>query len=634
MKIGLRRSRPQGYDSSGMGRLGGGLGTTLWHGGGAAEDFLDDRRAAVLARVRMAALLALIAIGAALLLRPLLEPSWDVGWFMGVGLQAAVCAAAFWSAGQRWAAARSDALAGCFLVALAACLPLTVAIVPAKFEIFIGYLIICVIAAALFFPWGVRPQAGLVVALLGWLLLVFPVSGVPPSRVTEGVLLYAIAGFLSVFGAVFLDRYRRVAFVEREQARLLARDRALLLDVGRELIAAPDISSLVARVVQLARPLLACDTVDLQLWDAEGAVFRVEAIDRARDEGDTSLGLEFAPVPELLAALEQGRVVQVPGDVRLRGLESVGSAGVAGRVLVAPMLREGELLGSLRFARAGDGAPFSAAQRELVHGIANQTAVALANARLVEDLQKANRVKSEFVSTMSHELRTPLHVILGYTEMLDDAVATPDEVVRKVRFAAAELLELIDATLDLNRLESGRDEPDFRRLRVGDLMEELEDELRALPRGDGVELSWSVEAGDSILSTDRRKLKIIVKNLITNALKYTGDGRVDVVAGRIADRYEVSVRDTGDGIAADDLDRIFEMFQQVPGAVDQARGGVGLGLYIVRRLADQLGVTVDVESELGRGSCFRVRVPCAKPGATRPAGFRPPAASSADRSVT
>ncbi len=634
MKIGLRRPRQRGYDPCGMGRLGGGLGMALRYGGGVAEDFLDDRRAAVLARVRMAALLASIAIGAALLLRPLLEPAWTVGWFTGVGLQAAVCAAAFWCAGQRWAAERSDALAGGFLVALAACLPLTVAVVPAKFEILIGYLIVCVIAAALFFPWGVRPQAGLVVALLGWLLLVFPVSGVPPTRVTEGVLLYAIAGFLSVFGAFFLDRYRRVAFVEREQARLLARDRALLLDLGRELIAAPDISSLVARVVQLARPLLACDAVDLQLWDTERSVFRMEAIDRVRDEGDTPLGLEFAPLPDLLAALEEGRVVRVPGDVGVRGREPVWNAGEAGRILVAPMLREGELLGSLTFARAADGAPFSAAQRELVHGIANQTAIALANARLVEDLQKANRVKSEFVSTMSHELRTPLHVILGYTEMLDDAVATPDEVVRKVRFAATELLELIDATLDLNRLESGRDEPEFRRFRVGDLMEELEDELRALPRADGVELTWHVEAGDSILSTDRKKLKIILKNLITNALKYTGEGRVEVVAGKIVDRYEMSIQDTGEGIAADDLDRIFEMFQQVPGAVDQARGGVGLGLYIVRRLADQLGVTVDVESELGRGSRFRVRVPCAEPAQDSPPVFPRPAASSADRRVT
>lgn len=617
-----------------MGRLGGGLGAVFRGGGGAADDFLDDRRAAVLARVRMAALLALIAIGAAFLLRPLLEPAWTVGWFAGVLLQAAVCAATFWCAGQRWAAEWSDALAGCFLVALVACLPLTVAIVPAKLEIFIGYLIICVIAAALFFPWGVRPQAGLVVALLGWLLLVFPVSGVSPTRVAEGVLLYAIAGFLSVFGAFFLDRYWRAAFVEREQARLLARDRALLLDVGRELNAAPDISSLVARVVQLARPLLACDTVDLQIYDAERSVFRMEAIDRRGGEGETSLGLEVAPVPDLLAALEEGRVVQAPSDVQGRGPEPVRNVGGAGRILVAPMLREGELLGSLRFTRASDGPPFSPEQRELVHGIANQTAIALANARLVEDLQKANRVKSEFVSTMSHELRTPLHVILGYTEMLDDAVATPDEVVRKVRFAAAELLELIDATLDLNRLESGRDEPEFQRLRVGDLMEELEDELRALPRADGVELTWRVDAGESIVMTDRRKLKIIVKNLITNALKYTGEGRVDVAAARVGDRYEVSVRDTGAGIAADDFGRIFEMFQQVPGAVDQARGGVGLGLYIVRRLADQLGVTVDVESELGRGSRFRVRVPCGEPEADRPAAVRRAADDSPGRRVT
>lgn len=304
-------------------------------------------------------------------------------------------------------------------------------------------------------------------------------------------------------------------------------------------------------------------------------------------------------------------MIQLPGDVRVRGLEALLTAGGVKHLLIAPMTRDGELLGSLSFSRSSQAPAFTVEQRELVHGIANQTAIALVNASLVDDLQKANRVKSEFVSTMSHELRTPLHVILRYTEMLDDAEATPDEVVRKVRFAAAELLDLIEATLDLNRLESGRDEPSLLDLRVGDLLEELREEFTALSRPVGVELTWRIEAHDSVLLTDRRKLKIIVKNLITNALKFTAEGKVHVTAGRTAEWYEVSVRDAGAGIDPKNLDRIFEMFRQISGDVDQPREGVGLGLYIVRRLADQLGATVDVESELGEGSHFRVRIPCA-----------------------
>ncbi len=573
--------------------------------------YLDDRRATVLSRLRVTSLCAAGAIGVALLVSPLLEPSWTVGWFVGVGLQLAICAVMYWVAGQSWAHRRSDLLAGSFLVLLALCLPFTLPMAVAKLELFVGYLIVCVIAAALFFPWGARPQAVLGVVLLAWLFLIFPMKTLPSSRVAEVVLLYGVAAFLSVFGALFLDRYRRLAFAEREQARLLARDRALLLDVGRELNSTPDVSALVDRVVRLARPLLACDSVDLQLYDAERSVIRIAAIDAGESDSERSaLGLEFAPFPELLAALGEGRVLQLPGDARVRVLEPLLQSGGVEHLLIAPMTRKGEILGWLNFVRTRKSLPFTIEQRELVHGIANQTAIALANARLVDDLQKANRVKSEFVSTMSHELRTPLHVILGYTEMLDDAEAPRDEVVRKVRFAAAELLDLIEATLDLNRLESGRDEPEFEPLRIGDLMDELRDEFGALPRPDAVGLTWRVGAGAAVLSTDRRKLKVIVKNLITNALKFTSEGSVDVVAGRLADAYEVSVRDTGEGIDGGNLDGIFEMFQQVPGELDQSREGVGLGLYIVRRLAEQLGATIDVESQLGQGSHFRLRLPC------------------------
>lgn len=593
----------------------GGRGTTLGTGVEAPPEFLSDRRATVLARLRLASVCAAGAIGAAVLFSPLLEPAWTFGWFLGVFLQLSTCVATYWATGQRWAEAWSDALAAGFLFLLAMCIPLTVALEPAQLSLFVGYLILLVIAAALFFPWGVRPQVATSGALLAYLFLVFPLDTIPASRVAEAILLYCVASFLSVFGAYFLDRYRVLAFSEREQARSLARDRALLLDVGRELNATTEVSALLDRVVRLARPLLACDSVALQLYDPERNVIRIAAVDAAGEGGEAgALGLEFPPFPELLMALGEGRVIQLPGDVRVRSLEPVLRSGGVSQLLIAPMNREGKLLGSLHFSRIGKDEPFTIEQRELVHGIANQTAIALTNARLVDDLQKANQVKSEFVSTMSHELRTPLHVILGYTEMLDDEVATSDEVVRKVRFAAAELLDLIEATLDLNRLESGRDEPDFQGLRVGDLMGELGDEFGALARPDGVALTWRVEAPESVVSTDRRKLKIIVKNLVTNALKYTSEGTVDVRSGRIGDNYEISVQDTGEGIANGNLGSIFEMFEQVSTDGEQPRGGVGLGLYIVRRLADQLGATVDVESQLGRGSHFRVRLPCSDDG--------------------
>lgn len=592
-----------------MEKLGGGVGATFRYGVGAAGDFLGDRRATVLARLRMAVLLAACCVGLGLVLSPLLEPDWSARGVVGMLVQGLICAVVYWCSGRAWAKDWSNALAAGFILGMAAFMPPAVLALPGKFQTFVSALIVFAVAAALFFPWGARPQAGLVVALLGWMLLVYPLPSLPMFRVGEALFLYGIAGFLSIFGALLIDRYRLSAFVEREQARLLARDRELLLDVGRELIAAPNISSLVERVVCLARPLLACDRVDLQLYEAERGVLRVEAVAGGSEDGAGRMGLEFAPSPEFVAALDEGRVISLPGDARIRELELVLKVGGARHMLVAPMLHEGGLLGLLNFTRES-GPPFTDEQRELVHGIANETGIALSNARLVEDLQRANRVKSEFVSMMSHELRTPLHVILGYTEMLDDSVASTEEVVGKVRFAASELLDLVEATLDLDRLESGRDEPEFRRIRIGDLLQELEDELGAIPRTGTVDLSWHVEAGDSMLSTDRRKLKIILTNLIMNALKFTAEGSVQVSSRRIADRYEVSVRDTGDGIAPADLSRVFDMFEQVPAETELPREGVGLGLYIARRLSEQLGATIDVESVVGQGSLFRLRVPC------------------------
>lgn len=195
-----------------MARLGGGVAATLRRGAEAPPEFLTDRRATVLARLRLAAVCAAAAITTAMLLSPLLEPGFSASWFLGVLLQLASCGAAYWLAGQRWAEARADALSAGFLLLLAVFMPLTVELVPAKLEIFVGWLTIVVIAGALFFPWGLRPQIATSLGLLAWLLAVFPLQSAPSSQVGEAILLYCVASFLAAFGAYFLDGYRELAF--------------------------------------------------------------------------------------------------------------------------------------------------------------------------------------------------------------------------------------------------------------------------------------------------------------------------------------------------------------------------------------------------------------------------------------
>jgi signal transduction histidine kinase len=200
--------------------------------------------------------------------------------------------------------------------------------------------------------------------------------------------------------------------------------------------------------------------------------------------------------------------------------------------------------------------------------------------------------------------------MLGYAEMLGDESEASQRttLLERIRRTGVELLDLIDATLNLNRLEAGQDPPRFEPVALRDFFTDLAADFAALARPTGVELRWP--AGDDVsFVTDRRKLRMILKNLVGNALKFTPEGAVTVryLAEPSACTFEV--KDTGVGIAAEHLPVIFDMFRQADGTDRRSFSGVGLGLYIVRRLVHQLGGDVRVTSALGRGSTFTVRLP-------------------------
>jgi signal transduction histidine kinase len=246
--------------------------------------------------------------------------------------------------------------------------------------------------------------------------------------------------------------------------------------------------------------------------------------------------------------------------------------------------------------------------------------------RLYDESQAASRVKSEFVATMSHELRTPLNIMMGYTDLLlegefGDLTAEQANTLRQIDRRSRELYALINATLDLNRLESGKLPLEMEHVSLPDLLRALDDETRALQDKPGLRFAWKAAPDLPALYTDPSKLKIVLKNLIGNAFKFTERGSVTVEAQAREGGVEISVADTGIGIPAEAQALIFEPFRQVDSSPTRRYGGVGLGLYIVRRLLDMLGGTITVESQLGQGSTFRFWVPTsAHPGAVvRPA---------------
>jgi signal transduction histidine kinase len=228
----------------------------------------------------------------------------------------------------------------------------------------------------------------------------------------------------------------------------------------------------------------------------------------------------------------------------------------------------------------------------------------------------ALRAKSEFLATMSHELRSPLHVIVGYADMVEEAIApSMRETVARIRRSALELLRLVENTMNAGRLEAGKVQLHPETFDAAAVFRELAENVAALPEAKrGVPVRWVIAPGLPALHLDRLKLKEIVQNLVSNALKFTREGEVVVEAAAEDATLRLSVRDTGPGIDAAAQATIFDMFERVEMSGGGHRPpGVGLGLYIVRSLVGLMSGTIAVESAPGKGTCFTVRLPTGAP---------------------
>jgi signal transduction histidine kinase len=227
--------------------------------------------------------------------------------------------------------------------------------------------------------------------------------------------------------------------------------------------------------------------------------------------------------------------------------------------------------------------------------------------------QKAERIKTELLATVSHELRTPLTSLLGYVELLMDQSYGPvnagqRSALGRVQLSGRMLQQAISRMLDASRIEVGAEEVNCEEFELETLFGALRAEL---PGNESVAVDWMSSQDVPPLRTDGEKLRTVLRNLVENALKYTPRGRVVIDArwDPRPDEIEIRVADTGIGIAAGEIDGVFEAFRQASNPGQRSASGVGLGLYIVQRLVERLGGGVGVESELGRGSAFSIRIP-------------------------
>ncbi len=466
-------------------------------------------------------------------------------------------------------------------------------------------------------PWPDSPfrvSRSFSVAGHSWTMTVWPRRPLISARLHQtwntvfglGLAGSVLAALLFAFGLL-----RWTAMTRRTQEAEIA---TALLHVGQVLNTRLDQPGMLERVTQLALDTLGCTWSAVFLRDgASGALHLVASAGLPSDRAAVAPRVDLAA---LAPALDARTPVEAHAATASGAplAELTRSLNVASGLYTA-IARGDEVLGLLASGYCTPGT-FSARQHQLTLGISHAMAIALENTRLIADLRSASRLKSEFVATMSHELRTPLNVITGYTDMLADEVGGPltaeqQDTLARIRRNAVDLLDLVNATLDLGRLEAGRQVVELEAVDLDELFATLAGELEALV-STGVTLRWRNDVGREPLLSDRIQLKTILKNLVGNALKFTPAGSVDVAAHEAGGLLTLAVRDTGIGIAAADLPVIFEMFRQGDSSPTRRYGGIGLGLHIVRRLVDLLGGTVTVASPPGAGSTFTVVVPVSR----------------------
>lgn len=284
--------------------------------------------------------------------------------------------------------------------------------------------------------------------------------------------------------------------------------------------------------------------------------------------------------------------------------------------VIVPMIARGRTLGALTLISTQKGRRYDEADMALAMELATRAAIAMDNAQLYRSALAASEAKSAFLATMSHELRTPLNAIIGYQSLLKEGIDGPLNEsqlgqLRRIRASADHLLALIDEVLTFSRLEAGKELVQRNEADLRPIVEEAVTMITPLSDAKGLRLN--VDLVDARLYTDAGKVRQIVLTLLSNAVKFADRGEIGVRARVNDGTAEISITDTGIGIAAENLERIFEPFWQVEQSSTRRAGGTGLGLSVSRSLARLLGGEVSVGSKFGEGSTFTVTIPAQRP---------------------
>ena len=440
---------------------------------------------------------------------------------------------------------------------------------------------------------------------------------VSPIRDDRGIVIGA-----SKIARDITERKRAEQEREREQRRVVFFAR-VAETLSRTLDYYETLKSIAALVVPDVADWCAVDVVQ---QDGELARLAVAHVDPAKVELANEVRRRYenpsAPysvpyvirtgTPALIPEVTDAMIVAAAQGDQER-ISMVRSLGLTSYLCV-PMMSGGRVEGALTLATGESGRRYDQDDLLFAQDLAARAALAVENARSYDELQRANRVKDDFLGTLSHELRTPLNAILGYARIARGGMIAPDQMPRALETIernAAALTQMVEDILDVSRIVAGKMRLDVQPVELPLVLHEAVETMTPAAEAKQIRIRPVVDPHVGPISGDPDRLRQIIWNLLSNAIKFTGkEGQIQIRLERVDSSVEITVSDTGIGIAPDLLPHIFERFRQGEGGTSRQHSGLGLGLAIVKNLVELHGGTVSASSNgPGTGATFRVRLP-------------------------
>lgn len=415
---------------------------------------------------------------------------------------------------------------------------------------------------------------------------------------------------LSLAVAKALDKER----LRKENVRL--RSLIPLFELNKTLISAVNVDDLLQRVLQVTQEETKADHIMLYLADEEGEInlHCQLSLRQPPQEGNMETSYKIAQY----CIKKQVQVIAGRNIISPLSLAGIIDPTHVRSVIANPLLAQNRVIGAIVLLKVSPDHAFAPSDAEFISVLSGQAAIAFENARLFaetqrayEELKKLDHLKSEFINIAAHELRTPLAILIGYASLMEEeSSGSHRDSLEIILRNAMKLRSLIDDMLNLRHLETGQTQIKLAEVNLKEVIEEALADLHPMAESKGHTVRIEMPPTFPTLVTDQQRISLVIVNLLSNAIKFTNNGgQITITAALDGDRAIVSVRDSGVGIPADELSRIFERFYQVEDSLTREHDGIGLGLSIAKGMVELCGGKIWVESTLGVGSTFSFSIP-------------------------